>query len=248
MLSADQEVELAQQMETGVGAAMRLDADDYEDETEQGELRGAVRLGEEAKDAFVTANLRLVVFNAGRYADPWRIDFLDLVQEGNLGLIRAVEKFDWRKGFKFSTYATWWIRQAITRAIAVKARTLRIPLDLHATLLTVRRVQDSLKAQLGRDPEPDEIAEEAGVAVARVELALAVAHVVSLEQPVGEGGAQLGDFIEDENAVDPVRVAEDVSLTESLRGLVARGSPHGNAASWHCATGSTTETPAPSKR
>ena len=140
---------------------MRLDADDYEDETEQGELRGAVRLGEEAKDAFVTANLRLVVFNAGRYADPWRIDFLDLVQEGNLGLIRAVEKFDWRKGFKFSTYATWWIRQAITRAIAVKARTLRIPLDLHATLLTVRRVQDSLKAQLGRDPEPDEIAEEA---------------------------------------------------------------------------------------
>ncbi|MEE9296340.1 MAG: sigma-70 family RNA polymerase sigma factor [Phycisphaerae bacterium] len=222
LLTAHQEVELAQQMETGAAAAMRFDAGDYQDETEQRALRCAVRLGKEAKDAFVTANLRLVVAVARRYGDVWGLDFLDLVQEGNLGLIRAVEKFDWRKGFKFSTYATWWIRQAISRASADKARTIRIPVPVHNTLLAVARAQEGLKAQLGRDPDPGEIAEQAGVTVERVELALAIAYTVSLEQSICDDGAQLGDFIEDERADNPVRVAEETSLTESLRRLIAR--------------------------
>jgi len=185
-------------------------------------LRRLVRLGRQAKDDFLTANLRLVVANARRYANTSGIDFLDLIQEGNLGLIRAVEKFDWRKGFKFSTYATWWIRQAITRAIADKSRTVRIPVHLHDTLAAVRAAQASLKAELGRDPKPAEIAEEAGVTVDKVELALGVADTVSLEQPVGEDGAQLGDFIEDEDAVDPVRVTEELDIADSLRRSISR--------------------------
>jgi len=162
------------------------------------------------------------VANARRYANTSGIDFLDLIQEGNLGLIRAVEKFDWRKGFKFSTYATWWIRQAITRAIADKSRTVRIPVHLHDTLAAVRAAQASLKAELGRDPKPAEIAEEAGVTVDKVELALGVADTVSLEQPVGEDGAQLGDFIEDEDAVDPVRVTEEMDIADNLRRSIGR--------------------------
>src|SRR5690554_4956341 len=130
LLTAEQEVELAQQIESGEDAAERLEKGDYKGKKEEIELRRAERKGREAKDAFLTANLRLVVANARRYANTSGIDFLDLIQEGNLGLIRAVEKFDWRKGFKFSTYATWWIRQAITRAIADKSRTVRIPVHL----------------------------------------------------------------------------------------------------------------------
>jgi RNA polymerase primary sigma factor len=185
-------------------------------------LRRKIRRGREAKDAFLTANLRLVVANARRYANTSGIDFLDLIQEGNLGLIRAVEKFDWRKGFKFSTYATWWIRQAITRAIADKSRTVRIPVHLHDTLAAVRAAQASLKAELGREPRPEEIAEEAGVNVDKVELALGVADTVSLEQPVGEDGAQLGDFIEDEDAIDPVKVTEELDIADSLRKSIER--------------------------
>lgn len=220
LLTAEQEVELAQLIEGGAAATKSLEARGYRDEAEEGELRSAVVRGEEAKQAFVTANLRLVVAIARRYAGAWGIDFLDLIQDGNLGLIRAVEKFDWRKGFKFSTYATWWIRQAITRAIADKSRTVRIPVHLHDTLAAVRAAQASLKAELGRDPRPDEIAQEAGVTVDKVELALGVADTVSLEQPVGEDGAQLADFIEDRDAADPVRVAEAMGLAERVRELL----------------------------
>jgi RNA polymerase primary sigma factor len=198
LLTAEKEVAYAQKIESGQGAQRRLDAGDFKGRTERIRLEREARKGQEAKDAFLTANLRLVVANARRYANTSGIDFLDLIQEGNLGLIRAVEKFDWRKGFKFSTYATWWIRQAITRAIADKSRTVRIPVHLHDTLAAVRAAQASLKAELGRDPKPEEIAEEAGVDVTKVELALSVADTVSLEQPIGEDGAQLGDFIEDE--------------------------------------------------
>jgi RNA polymerase primary sigma factor len=222
LLTAELEVEFAQKIEAGEEAQVRLEAGDYSGKGEEIELKRQVRLGKQAKDDFLTANLRLVVANARRYANTSGIDFLDLIQEGNLGLIRAVEKFDWRKGFKFSTYATWWIRQAITRAIADKSRTVRIPVHLHDTLAAVRAAQSSLKAELGRDPKPHEIAEEAGVTVDKVELALGVADTVSLEQPVGEDGAQLGDFIEDEDAVDPVRVTEEMDIANSLRRSIGR--------------------------
>jgi RNA polymerase primary sigma factor len=222
LLTAEKEVDYAQKIEAGQDAEEKLEAGQFETKTEEMALKRKVRHGREAKDAFLTANLRLVVANARRYANTSGIDFLDLIQEGNLGLIRAVEKFDWRKGFKFSTYATWWIRQAITRAIADKSRTVRIPVHLHDTLAAVRAAQASLKAELGREPKPEEIAEEAGVNVDKVELALGVADTVSLEQPVGEDGAQLGDFIEDEDAVDPVRVTEELDIADSLRKSVER--------------------------
>ncbi|MFQ5554404.1 MAG: sigma-70 family RNA polymerase sigma factor [Acidimicrobiia bacterium] len=222
LLTAEKEVDYAQKIEAGQDAEARLEAGEFKDRTAQIALRRKIRHGREAKDAFLTANLRLVVANARRYANTSGIDFLDLIQEGNLGLIRAVEKFDWRKGFKFSTYATWWIRQAITRAIADKSRTVRIPVHLHDTLAAVRAAQASLKAELGREPRPEEIAEEAGVNVDKVELALGVADTVSLEQPVGEDGAQLGDFIEDEDAVDPVRVTEELDIADSLRKSIER--------------------------
>jgi RNA polymerase primary sigma factor len=222
LLTAELEVEFAQKIEAGEDAQRRLDESAPASKVEEVELKRLVRLGRQAKDDFLTANLRLVVANARRYANTSGIDFLDLIQEGNLGLIRAVEKFDWRKGFKFSTYATWWIRQAITRAIADKSRTVRIPVHLHDTLAAVRAAQASLKAELGRDPKPAEIAEEAGVTVDKVELALGVADTVSLEQPVGEDGAQLGDFIEDEDAVDPVRVTEELDIADSLRRSISR--------------------------
>ncbi len=222
LLTAELEVEFAQKIESGEEAAARLEAGDYKGKAQEVELKRNRRLGQQAKDDFLTANLRLVVANARRYANTSGIDFLDLIQEGNLGLIRAVEKFDWRKGFKFSTYATWWIRQAITRAIADKSRTVRIPVHLHDTLAAVRAAQASLKAELGRDPKPAEIAEEAGVTVDKVELALGVADTVSLEQPVGEDGAQLGDFIEDEDATDPVRVTEEGDIANSLRRSISR--------------------------
>ena len=222
LLTAEKEVDYAQKIEAGQDAEVRLGDKDFKSKIEEMELRRKLRHGREAKDAFLTANLRLVVANARRYANTSGIDFLDLIQEGNLGLIRAVEKFDWRKGFKFSTYATWWIRQAITRAIADKSRTVRIPVHLHDTLAAVRAAQASLKAELGREPRPEEIAEEAGVNVDKVELALGVADTVSLEQPVGEDGAQLGDFIEDEDAVDPVRVTEEMDIANSLRKSIER--------------------------
>ncbi|MDX1469458.1 MAG: sigma-70 family RNA polymerase sigma factor [Acidimicrobiia bacterium] len=222
LLTAEQEVELAQKIEAGEEAAERLEEGDYSGKREEMELRRLARRGAQAKDDFLTANLRLVVANARRYANTSGIDFLDLIQEGNLGLIRAVEKFDWRKGFKFSTYATWWIRQAITRAIADKSRTVRIPVHLHDTLAAVRAAQASLKAELGRDPRPEEIAEEAGVTADKVELALSVADTVSLEQPIGEDGAQLGDFIEDEDAADPVQMTEEMDVANSLRESIER--------------------------
>jgi len=222
LLTAEQEVELAQQIENAAAAVDRLEAHGYGDQAEEMELARVVRLGREAKEMFVTANLRLVVAYARRFAGTQGIDLLDLIQEGNLGLIRAVEKYDWRKGFKFSTYATWWIRQAITRGISDKSRTVRIPVHLHDTLCLVRGAQDSLKAELGHDPQPGEIAEETGVALDKGKAALGVVHTLSLEQPVGEDGAQLGDFIEDQDALDPARVAEDTDFADRLRKLMGR--------------------------
>ena len=219
LLTAEDEVRLAKAIETGRKAELALESES--DQAKRRQLAQMVRAGEEARQTFIRSNLRLVVSIAKRYGHA-RLPFLDLVQEGNLGLIRAVEKFEYRKGFKFSTYATWWIRQAITRAIADKSRTVRIPVHLHDTLAAVRAAQASLKAELGRDPRPDEIAEEAGVTVDKVELALSVADTVSLEQPIGEDGAQLGDFIEDEDAADPVQMTEEMDVANSLRQSIDR--------------------------
>ncbi len=222
LLTADQEIELAQAMETGLQAAEALEQGKYKSEVDEVRLRRQAAAGRRAKDRFVAANLRLVVANARAYAKNSGLDLLDLVQEGNLGLIRAVEKFDWRKGFKFSTYATWWIRQAITRAIADKSRTVRIPAHLHDTIGTVKAASGSLKAQLGREPSPAEIAEEAGLEVVDVEKALSVSDAVSIEQPIGEDGAQLGDFIADDDAADPHALAEHEETSGALQGAIDR--------------------------
>ncbi len=222
LLTADEEIELAQTMEAGQKAAEALEARDFKSPADAVRLRREIAAGKRAKDRFVAANLRLVVANARSYAKNSGLDLLDLVQEGNLGLIRAVEKFDWRKGFKFSTYATWWIRQAITRAIADKSRTVRIPAHLHDTIGTVKASAGSLKAQLGREPTAEEIAEEAGLEVVDVEKALSVSDAVSIEQPVGEDGAQLGDFIADDDAADPHALAEHEETSGALQGAIER--------------------------
>ncbi len=225
LLTAEEEVTLAQEIEAAAATVARIGELPAPNETDVIVLRRALSTQREARERFVAANLRLVVANARRYARTSGIGLLDLIQEGNLGLIRAVEKFDWRKGFKFSTYATWWIRQAITRAIADKSRTVRIPVHLHDTLRAVRGAQEGLKAVLGREPRPEEIADTIGFPVDRVEMALRVGATASLDQPVGEDGARLGDFIEDDDAADPVQVAIDADTTRELRRLIGKLPP-----------------------
>ncbi len=222
LLDAQQEVELAQLMEAGRQAETKLEVGEYETSSDKRRLERQKRRGAAAKNQFVQANLRLVVHNARRYQGVRGIDFLDLVQEGNLGLIRAVEKFDWRKGFKFSTYATWWIKQAITRAIADKSRTVRIPAHLHDTLAKVRLAQGILKGKLGRLPNSEEISRETGIRIDHVEQALVLSDTVSLEEPVGEDGAQRGDFIEDGDADDPEAIAEATSVAIAMRNSIKK--------------------------
>ena len=222
LLTAEEEVSLAQAIESGRRAVELLDENDYEGDVEAVRLRRAVRAGEDAKERFVASNLRLVVANARRFANANGMEMGDLVQEGNLGLIRAVEKFDWRKGFKFSTYATWWIRQALQRAVAEKSRVVRIPVHLHETLGTIRSALSSLRGLLGREPTPVEIAEETGIDIVQVERALAVGGEVSMEQPIGEDGAELADFLADDDAEDVGLAAERADVARELRSAVSR--------------------------
>ena len=228
LLTAEEEIELAQKMEVGAVASEKIlilksrmeEADEVEIEELKEEIKNLqadADLGAEAKKRLAEANLRLVVSIAKRYVGRGML-FLDLIQEGNLGLIKAVEKFDYRKGYKFSTYATWWIRQAITRAIADQARTIRIPVHMVETINKLIRVSRQLLQELGREPSPEEIAEEMSLPVDRVREILKISQEpVSLETPIGEEeDSHLGDFIRDENVPVPADAAAFTLLKEQL--------------------------------
>jgi RNA polymerase primary sigma factor len=215
LLTAEQEVILAKAIEEGEAATVELAKD--VSPTRMRELQRVERQGQLAKKKLIEANLRLVVSIARRYVGRGML-LLDLIQEGNLGLIRAVEKFDYTKGFKFSTYATWWIRQAITRAIADQARTIRIPVHMVETINKLIRIQRQLLQDLGREPTPEEIGREMEFSPEKVREILKVSQEpVSLETPIGEeADSHLGDFIEDSDAVVPVDAASFILLQEQL--------------------------------
>ncbi|RSN71170.1 MULTISPECIES: RNA polymerase sigma factor RpoD [Actinomadura] len=220
LLTAEDEVELAKSIEAGLFAEEKAARAAVLDRGERIDLDLLAREGRRAKQRLIEANLRLVVSIAKRYVGRGML-FLDLIQEGNLGLIRAVEKFDYTKGFKFSTYATWWIRQAITRAIADQARTIRIPVHMVETINKLVRVQRQLHQDLGREPTPEEIGLEMGLSPVRVvEIQRISQEPVSLQSPIGEEDSDLGDFIEDADAVVPIEAAAFILLQDQLEDIL----------------------------
>jgi RNA polymerase nonessential primary-like sigma factor len=222
LLTAEQEVNLAKRIEAGVFAKHVLDSEPALEPARAADLRALARDGEVARNHLLEANLRLVVSLAKRYTGRG-MPLLDLIQEGNLGLIRAVEKFDYAKGFKFSTYATWWIRQAITRGMADQARTIRLPVHLVEQVNKIARVKRDLHQRLGRDATDEEIAAESGLPVEKVsELLDHSRDPVSLDMPVGsEEEAPLGDFIEDAEATDAETAVISHLLHDDLRRVLA---------------------------
>jgi RNA polymerase primary sigma factor len=226
LLNAEEEVELAKRIEAGLYAAERMrrsiEAGEKVSPQMRRDLNWIVRDGERAKNHLLEANLRLVVSLAKRYTGRG-MAFLDLIQEGNLGLIRAVEKFDYTKGYKFSTYATWWIRQAITRAMADQARTIRIPVHMVEVINKLGRIQRELLQDLGREPTPEELAKEMDITPEKVlEIQQYAREPISLDQTIGdEGDSQLGDFIEDSEAVVAVDAVSFTLLQDQLQSVLA---------------------------
>lgn len=217
LLTAEDERVLSRAIEKGREAASKSAAGD-----KTVAVKRDIREAAKAKDRFIRANLRLVVSIARRYPLPQGMDLLDLIQEGNLGLEHAVDKFDWRRGFKFSTYATWWIRQAVTRALADKGRTIRIPVHVVEKLNQISRAERTLVGQLGREPTAEEIGAVAGLPAAEVEDILRSAQpIVSLEKPVGEDEeSEFGRFLADETSIAPEMAAEQSLRDEALRDVL----------------------------
>ena len=226
LLTAEQEVSLAKRMEAAVDARRRLRKNGRLSWETREELKWIIRDGRAAKEHLIQANSRLVVSVAKKYVGRG-VPFLDLIQEGNIGLIRAVKKFDYHRGYKFSTYATWWIRQAVTRAIADQGRTIRVPVHMYEQINRLARVSRQLVQELGRDPTTEEIAGELGVSPKKVERTIKVSQrPLSLEMPVGEeDDSFLGDFIEDSEAPSPTDQASQQLLREQIDDIFASLTP-----------------------
>jgi RNA polymerase primary sigma factor len=214
LLTDIQEVELAKAIEDGEKAAEKLDRARKPTDRQRRQLQAELRTGRQAKRRFIQSNLRLVVSIAKKYSAPG-LPLIDLIQEGNLGLMRAIEKFDYQRGFKFSTYATWWIRQAVTRAIADKARTIRIPVHVADQVRKVTKTRRLLGQKLNRDPSLEEIAADSGVPEPRIrQLLELIEETVSLETPVGDGESLYGDMIQDTKTAGP-----DAETADRLRAV-----------------------------